>query len=50
MGRALPDHHATDNLTEDMSNISDAESGGVDDSEMSNHTGMYAENENALHD
>lgn len=40
MGRPLPDHHSTDNLTDDQSSVSDAES---DDSEISSHTGMYAE-------
>ena len=44
MGRLLPDHHATDGLTEDQSSVSDAESDSVDDSEISSHTGI---NENA---
>ena len=44
MGRHLPDHHAADGLTEDQSSASDAESDSVDDSEISNHTGI---NENA---
>ena len=49
MGRPLPDHHSMDGLTEDQSSVSDAESDSVEDSQISSHTGMYAENENALH-
>ena len=48
MGRPLPDH-SMDNITEDQSSVSDAESDSVEDSEISSHTGVYAENENALH-
>ena len=43
MGRPLPNHHSLDNITEDQSSISDAESDNVDNSEISSHTGMYAE-------
>ena len=43
MGRALPDHHSMDNLREDQSSVSDAESDSVEDSEISSHTGVYTE-------